>query len=200
MGWMSKGGVRTERRVFNTARMLAVLTGLLLLGRAAVAGPPGPWHRAALIEFSGLISTLSEQYLYRKLDEAQRRNADLVIIEIDSPGGEIEPTMRIAERLRDLGWAHTVAFVPRQALSGAALFSLACDEIVLAPDAVFGDAGPIFLDEDFLFSMRPRRFAAIWRCACAAWQKPRTVRRRWRKPWSTWTWSCTRSAIATRAS
>ena len=154
---MSNGGVRTERRVFSAARVLAVLTGLLLLGRAAVAGPPGPWHRAALIEFTGMISTLSEQYLYRKLDEAQRRNADLVIIEIDSPGGEVEPTMRIAERLRDLGWAHTVAFVPRQALSGAALFSLACDEIVLAPDAVFGDAGPIFLDEDFLFKHAPEK-------------------------------------------
>ena len=50
--------------------------------------------------------------------------------------------MRIAERLKDLGWARTVAFVPREALSGAALFALACDEIVLAPDARFGDAGP----------------------------------------------------------
>ncbi len=124
---------------------------------AIFAAPPGPPRRAALIEFQGPIHTLSEQYLYRKLDQAEASQADLVIIEIDSPGGGIEPTMRIAERLRDLNWARTVAFVPRQALSGAALFALACDEIILAPDAVFGDAGPIFMGEDFLFRHAPEK-------------------------------------------
>ena len=81
---------------------------LALLCLSVVTGPPAfaaaAPRRAALIEFQGPIHTFSEQYLYRKLDEAQRRNADLVIIEIDSPGGAIEPTLRIAERLKDLGW------------------------------------------------------------------------------------------------
>ncbi len=118
----------------------------------------GPkFDQVVLIEFNGPIYTLSEQYLYRKLDEAQRRGADLVIIEIDSPGGEIEATMRIGQRLRDLPWAETVAFVPREALSGAALFSLGCDEIIIAPSAVFGDAGPIFMGEDFLFKHAPEK-------------------------------------------
>lgn len=115
------------------------------------------FDHVVLIEFRGPIHTLSEQYLYRKLDEAQRREADLIIIEIESPGGEIESTMRIAERLRDLPWARTVAFIPREALSGAALFSLGCDEIIIGPAAVFGDAGPIFMGEDFLFKHAPEK-------------------------------------------
>ena len=67
--WCSKGGVPGPNAEFDTARMLAVLTGLLLLGRAAVRCRPGPWHRAHH-RVSGLISTLSEQYLYRKLDDS----------------------------------------------------------------------------------------------------------------------------------
>ena len=106
---------------------------------------------AAVIEFSGDIHSLSEQYLYRKLEEARKLGARVTVIEIDSPGGDVEATLRIAERLRNLPWAETVAYVPREALSGAALFSLGCDQILMAPQAVIGDAGPIFLDKDFLF-------------------------------------------------
>jgi membrane-bound serine protease (ClpP class) len=137
----------------------SVLLALFTVTGVATTGapPPGPPRRAALIEFQGPIHTLSEQYLYRKLNQAEASNADLVIIEIDSPGGGIEPTLQIAERLRHLNWARTVAFVPREALSGAALFALACDEIILAPDAVFGDAGPIFMGEDFLFRHAPEK-------------------------------------------
>ena len=139
-------------------RHTLVALALLALGALAViAAPAAAPKRAALIEFRGPIHNLSEQYLYRKLDAAQRANADLVILEIDSPGGGIEPTMRIADRLRALNWARTVAYVPREALSGAALFSLGCDEIVLAPEARFGDAGPIFMGEDFLFRHAPEK-------------------------------------------
>ena len=105
----------------------------------------------ALIEFHGAISSLSEQYLYRKLDEAREAGAEIVIIEIDSPGGEVDATLRIGRRLADLGWARTVAYIPKEALSGAALFALGCDEIVMAPRAVIGDAAPIFMDENFVF-------------------------------------------------
>lgn len=117
----------------------------------------GPARHAAVIEFQGPITSLSEQYLYRKLDEAERMGVDLVIVEIDSPGGSVDATMRIAERLRDLPFASTVAFVPREALSGAALFSLGADQIVIGPNAVFGDAGPIFMGEDFLFQHAPEK-------------------------------------------
>ena len=119
--------------------------------------PLAPARRAAVIEFQGPITSLSEQYLYRKLEQAEAEGADLVIVEIDSPGGEVEATMRIAARLRDLSFAETVAYIPREALSGAALLSLGADQIVIGQDAVFGDAGPIFMDEDFLFKHAPEK-------------------------------------------
>ncbi len=128
--------------------------GQLQDGKAATEKP----QRVVVIDFEGAIYSLNEQYLYRKLEEAHKKHSpQLVIVRIDSPGGEVEATFRIAEKLRDLPWARTVAYVPRQALSGAALFSLGCDEIVLGPNAVFGDAGPIFMDQGFVFRHAPEK-------------------------------------------
>jgi len=104
------------------------------------------YRQAAVIRFDGPITSRLEQYIYRKLDRARRAGADLVIIEIDSPGGELEASLNLAQALQDLEWAYVVAYVPRQALSGAAIAALGCDEIVMCPQAVLGDAGPIVMD------------------------------------------------------
>jgi membrane-bound serine protease (ClpP class) len=122
------------------------------------AEKPNDYSRGVLIRFEGVITPMREQYLYRKLDVAKREKADLVIVEIDSPGGLVDASLAIAQRLRDIQWAHTVAYIPREALSGAAIAALGCDEIIMNPQAQFGDAGPIFMDENFLFRHAPEKF------------------------------------------
>jgi membrane-bound serine protease (ClpP class) len=113
--------------------------------------PPGTYDPAVVIHFEGEIRASSQTYLFRRLDTAKSRGAKLVILQIDSPGGEIGATLEIGHRLLELDWAKTVAYVPREALSGAAIIALACDEIILAPSARFGDAGPIVMDQFFMF-------------------------------------------------
>jgi len=125
--------------------------------RAAAEATPPAYENAVLIRFEGTITPLLEHFLYRKLDAAQADGADLVIVEIDSPGGLVESSFNIAHRLRDLDWATTVAYVPRQALSGAAIVALGCDQIIMDPNAMLGDAGPIVLGEDFLFRHAPEK-------------------------------------------
>jgi membrane-bound serine protease (ClpP class) len=119
--------------------------------------PDRRFTNGVLIRFAGPISPLLERSFFRKLNSAQRQEADLVIVEIDSPGGFLGASLNIADRLRKLDWAHTVAFIPREALSGAAIVALACDEIVMDPDARFGDAGPIFQGKDALFRHAPEK-------------------------------------------
>ena len=143
---------------------LGILLGLAAGGTAIScwAGDEAPparpkYERAVLIRFEGTITPLLEQFLYRKLEEAEEDQADLVIVEIDSPGGLVDSSFNVAHRLRDLDWAATVAFVPREALSGAAIVALGCEQIIMAPSAVLGDAGPIFLGEDSLFRHAPEK-------------------------------------------
>ncbi len=104
------------------------------------------YRRPVVIEFAGMIDARNASYLRSRLARARAWGADLVIVEIDSPGGVALDSLAIAEALRDVTWAYTVAYIPREAISGAALMSLGCDEIVTGSQARIGDAGPIHFD------------------------------------------------------
>ena len=119
---------------------------------------PAEYSRPVLIRFEGPITPILEHYLYRKLDTAKDMDADLVIVEIHSPGGWVDQSLNVAARLRDLDWARTVAYVPQQALSGAAFVALGCDEIIMHPNAKLGDAGPIYQAEGRAFREVPAKF------------------------------------------
>ncbi|MEK6249834.1 MAG: hypothetical protein N2C12_16740 [Planctomycetales bacterium] len=119
--------------------------------------PRKTYQRAAVIRLEGEIDPLLEHYFYRKMEAAREMKSDLVIVDIESPGGLLASSVNLAHLLRDTKWAHTVAYIDRQALSGAAIVALGCDEIWLAENAKIGDAGPIYLDEGFMYQHVPEK-------------------------------------------
>jgi len=123
----------------------------------AAEAPEKNFSHGMLIRIEGMIDSMMEEYLNRKLALAEADGADLLILEIDSPGGNLNETLNIAGGLRDLNFAHTVAYIPKQALSGAAIIALGCDDILMDPKALIGDAGPIFQDEASLFKYAPEK-------------------------------------------
>jgi membrane-bound serine protease (ClpP class) len=148
---------KRRARVVATLAFALAVTLAFAQERPAEQGRPR-YSNAFLIRFEGQIGPMLEQYVFRKLDAARREEADLVIVEIDSPGGTVEESLSIAERLSDIDWARTVAFVPQQAISGGAFVALGCDDIVMAPDALIGDAGVITMEEGFFFRYVPEKF------------------------------------------
>jgi membrane-bound serine protease (ClpP class) len=133
------------------------------------------YKQPVLIHVTGAIDAWLESYLLRKISQAEKLNCDLLILEIDSPGGGLRETLLLCERLTSQKSMHTVAFVPNEALSGAALLSLACDEILMSPTARIGDCGPIFLAEDFMFRHAPEKIRSdlVARVRILAEQKQR---------------------------
>ena len=123
---------------------------------------PAVYKHGVIIDLAGEIGPGLEQYVFRKLDAAKEAGADLVVVEIDSPGGRLIESLEIAERLAQVDWAHTVAYVPESAFSGAAVASLGCDEIVMAPNANWGDAGAILRDEKSFFHYVPEKFLSAF--------------------------------------
>jgi len=117
--------------------------------------PPEPTSPAArpaepvnvfVIPIKDEISGAMADAVRRKVALCKGKGADLVIFEMDTPGGGLDPTMDIAEMItKDLAGVYTVAFVPDEAISGGAIVSLACNEIVLAPTGRIGDAMPIMI-------------------------------------------------------
>jgi membrane-bound serine protease (ClpP class) len=143
--------------------------GRIAADRPAIAGNldkrrarPERFTRPALIELTGEIDPSDTAYIRNRLQRAKAAGADLVIIEIDSPGGYKTESLAIGELLRDLDWAYVVAFVPREAISGAALLSFGADEIYAAPEMRFGDIGPIHFDPtEFAFRLVPAKLQSV---------------------------------------
>ncbi len=115
------------------------------------------FKNAHLIRFDKDIGVQSERFFQRKLRAAKKQGADLVVVEFHSNGGTLEESLLIAETLRDVDWAHTVSFIPTKALSGAALASLGCDEIIMSSTSRIGDAGVIQMTEGFMFRYAPEK-------------------------------------------
>lgn len=123
---------------------------------------PASFERPFLIEFQGEINWQLAKYFRSKIEEARTAGADLILIEIDSPGGLKSESLSMAEMLRDIDWAYVVAFVPKQALSGAALMTLGCDELVVDKFARVGDIGIIQYDPQlFAFRFAPEKIQSV---------------------------------------
>ena len=142
-----------SRLMILSVTLLVCLPGTLTAQDAEVGAV---YKRAVLIRFTGPIYSFSEQVLKRQLERAARMKADLVVVEIYSPGGEVESSFRCAEMLEAVN-VPTVAWIPREALSGASIMALGCDRIVMRPTAQLGDAGPIYADEYGMFQHAPEK-------------------------------------------
>ena len=109
---------------------------------------PEKVDKVIVIEFEGAITYERERYFNAKFKQAEKVGCDVLIIEIDSPGGLKIESLKMARLIRDCKWAYTVVFIKNEAISGGALMSLGSDEIHISPNAKFGDIGEIGFDAE----------------------------------------------------
>ena len=108
---------------------------------------PASFSKPVLIQFHGEINGFLTGFFNRSMDKAEAAEADLIILEVDSPGGLKIESLQMARRLRDCE-AYTVVIVENEGISGGSLVSLGCDEIQINPDAKLGDSGEIAFDPE----------------------------------------------------
>jgi membrane-bound serine protease (ClpP class) len=122
----------------------------------------GPFRRPFLMRIHGAIDHTTLRYARAALRQAQTVEADLVVVEIDSPGGGAVESMEIADMLSQIQWGRTVAWIPREATSGGAMIALGCEHIVMHPGATLGDIGVIHLDPTvWAFRYAPAKVRSI---------------------------------------
>lgn len=131
----------------------ALLTLNLIPAGAQVIkqAPQADLRTAVIIPFHEDINTISGALLKRKFADAVDSGVDVIILDIKSPGGYTHTTFELMEMVMDADDVEVVAFIEKEAFSGAALLSLACDKIIMLPGAQFGDAGEIVMGPDGAF-------------------------------------------------
>jgi membrane-bound serine protease (ClpP class) len=133
-----------------------LLAGWFLLGHtlafAQIAGNDRALERTGvIIPLHQDINPLSGALLKRKFKDAVESGVDVIILDINSPGGFTYVTFELMDMVQDAAGVETVAFIEKDAISGAALLALACDKIIMLPDARMGDAGEIVMGADGAF-------------------------------------------------
>jgi membrane-bound serine protease (ClpP class) len=79
--------------------------------------------------------------LRRGLKEAERK-ADVVVLDMETPGGALNVTFEIMAALEKFHGS-TITFVDKEAVSAGAFISATTQEIWFAPDGVIGAAAPV---------------------------------------------------------
>ncbi len=94
-----------------------------------------------VIDISGPITPATVRRTKTMIgDELKRTGANWIALRINSTGGELRDCLNLAQVIAELNAAEvrTIGYVPSEARGGAAIVALACDQLVLHPEAKFG--------------------------------------------------------------
>lgn len=113
---------------------------------AEEAGPVGAKPaRVVVIPVRDEIAAPELFILRRGLKDADAEKADLVVLDMKTPGGALDTTFDIMEALGKFS-GKTITYVNSEAMSAGAFIAATTEEIWFAPDGVMGAAAPVLSD------------------------------------------------------
>ena len=131
----------------NKTRIISVILlavgSLLSLGAARLDDDvSGSGKKVYVFPIHEMIEPALAVVLQRGLSEAKDWGADLVVFDIDTPGGRIDATETIMRSISEVE-VPTITLVNKDAISAGAIISLSTDAIYMTPGSKVGDAMPI---------------------------------------------------------
>lgn len=120
-----------------------LITGMLgpVLARAQQPNSP----HALVMTVDGIINSVKEGFISRAIDQAEEDGAELLIIQLDTPGGLLSSTREIVKLLLESPVPVVVFVSPKGARAGSAgtFITAAANLAVMAPGTNIGAATPI---------------------------------------------------------
>ena len=130
-----------ERKNITTILLLI----FLLIITSITAGCEENEKIVILAEIKGEISKASVNYLRAVLSEAERRNAELIILTLDTPGGSVDAVKEIIELIDNSEIPIAVYVYPSGATawSGGAIILMSSHIAAMTPGTSVGSAQPV---------------------------------------------------------
>lgn len=133
--------------------MRRALAGLIVatvaLGQEGAAAAP----RVVVVPITGALDVTHVALVRRAARRVKELKPDLVLVEIDTPGGRIDYMLTLGEALMGMDPVPTVAYVrhadseaPLGAVSAGVYLAISCKRIYMQPGTVIGGAMPIEQD------------------------------------------------------
>ena len=136
---------------------IALFLALVCVGFPVLAGePPLPGPLVLRIAVDGPVSPVSADYIERGLERALEREASLLVIQLDTPGGLMTSTRQIVKALLGAEIPVSVFVAPAgaRAASAGVFLTMASHVAAMAPGTNIGAAHPVNIGGGNPFSPR----------------------------------------------
>jgi membrane-bound serine protease (ClpP class) len=122
--------------------LMFIFLGLFLLQpfHVAASGPV-----AMILTIDGAITPATQGYLTRGIQTAEQNNVQMIILQLNTPGGGLDPMQSMVEAIRSSRVPVVVYVTPRGAWAGSAgtIITLAGHAAAMAPETAIGAASPV---------------------------------------------------------
>jgi membrane-bound serine protease (ClpP class) len=130
------------RRIGSSVQWFVMLAMLVIAGLRPAAAQG---RQAVVLTLDGPLTPAQAAYLERALNQAQGSQTEVVILQLNTPGGDITLMQKMVTLIRSSQVPVVVFVTPRGALAGSAgtIVTLAGDAAAMAPETVIGAASPV---------------------------------------------------------
>lgn len=94
--------------------------------------PAGKAYMVCAFKLEGAVSKPQAEFVARAAAAASAKGADALIVDMNTPGGDLGSTLEIMETLSGFGGL-TVCYVNPDAISAGSFIAIACDKIFFSP-------------------------------------------------------------------
>lgn len=136
--------------MIRTFRLILAGLGLILLALNLMVHPAAAQQSngtplVMVLTAKGPVTSVMQGYILRGLQIAAQDGADLVVLQLDTPGGAITIMNEIIRDIRSSDIPVVVYVAPRGAMAGSAgtLITLAGHASAMAPETTIGAASPV---------------------------------------------------------
>jgi membrane-bound serine protease (ClpP class) len=130
---------------------------------------------AIVMTADGPIMPPMLEYIRRGIETADRRNAEVLIIELNTPGGSLDTMIEIISEIRSSDVPVVVYVAPRNAMAGSAgaMITMAGHASAMAPETSIGASSPISGSGENLDSTSADKAKEISKAAIRDFVSPR---------------------------
>jgi membrane-bound serine protease (ClpP class) len=126
-------------------RYVALVLATMVLAMAQSALAQGAQRLIIVMKANGPIAPPMLEYIQRGIGAAEERGAEAVIVQLDTPGGDLHSLDNIIQAIRASSVPVVVYVAPNGAMAGSAgaLVTMAAHVAAMAPEAAIGASSPV---------------------------------------------------------
>jgi membrane-bound serine protease (ClpP class) len=101
-----------------------------------------------VIPVTGTIDAANAAFVGRSIKEREKYKDRIVVLEMDTYGGEVDAAFRIVDTMLSITECPTIAYVKTKAISAGALIALSCNQVIMQNNTTIGDVAPLMMSQE----------------------------------------------------